>query len=78
MSDVTESRARVANAVRRARSRGADPTRDPDVTRNRQALAEAKIRAFVERAVGEAPPLTEDQVHRLQALFRTAGSSQGR
>ena len=45
-------------------------TRDPEkITRARRDLAAANIESYISRVVAEAPPLTEDQRHRLAALL---------
>jgi hypothetical protein len=42
-----------------------------DVDDLRRQYVEAKIEAYVQRVVAEAPPLTEDQKTRLRSLFST-------
>lgn len=52
--------------------------RTPDTERRTQAsrdLAEAKIADAVKRALATAPPLTNQQIHRLTALLRTSGGA---
>lgn len=45
--------------------------RDSDETRaRRRDLAAAKLVAYVERVVAEAPPLTEEQLDRIALLLR--------
>lgn len=41
----------------------------------RQTLAAAKLEAYVERVVAEAPPLTPEQRDRIAALLRPAGGA---
>lgn len=42
----------------------------------RRDFKEAKIAAYVQRVLAEAPPLTDDQRARLAALFGTAPASE--
>ncbi len=39
----------------------------------RRNLAEAKIAAAIEKALAVAPPLNNQQIHRLTSLLRTGG-----
>lgn len=39
----------------------------------RRALAEAQIHDYVEKILGEAPPLTAEQRERIAALLRAGG-----
>ncbi|NJI61135.1 hypothetical protein HCX50_17045 [Microbacterium oxydans] len=43
--------------------------------KGRRDLAEAKIAAYIERNLAVAPPLTNQQIHRLTALLRTSGGA---
>lgn len=63
---VGSARARVGAL---SRSRPAD---DPEFIDAKRALSEAKITAFVERVLAQAPPLTDEQRTRLAELFRPA------
>jgi hypothetical protein len=42
----------------------------PDLVTARRDLAAAKLEAYVQRVVSEAPPLTSEQRDRLAALLR--------
>jgi len=66
---VVSSRSILGNAVKAARGRGQEPEADPAVLDARRSLAEAKIQAYVRKAVEDAPPLSEDQRSRLRSLF---------
>ncbi len=61
--DVARERARVA-ALSRSRAET-----DPDFIHAKSELAAAKIRAYVDRVVAEAPPLTEAQREAIIAAF---------
>jgi hypothetical protein len=66
-SEVSEAVSRIARAHRRA-------TSHPDgIADARRDLATAKIAAYVERTIAEAPPLTSEQRDRLVALLRAPG-----
>jgi hypothetical protein len=67
--DIGELKMRVMRAEKFARRSG-DRSEVDDL---RRQYVEAKIAAYVERVVAEAPPLTEDQKTRLRSLFSTAG-----
>ena len=47
-----------------------DPERRTEASR---ALAEAKIADCIERNLAAAPPLTNQQVHKLTSLLRSGG-----
>lgn len=48
-------------------------SKDPERIRvARQELAAAKLASYVARVVAEAPPLTEDQKHRIASLLGAA------
>lgn len=47
-----------------------DPEREAVARRN---LAEAKIAESIEKALAVAPPLNNQQIHRLTLLLRTGG-----
>lgn len=68
---VVKARSRVAVEVKKQKREGA-PDPSPGVLDARRALAEEKIREFVERTVASAPPLTPDQRDRLALLLRGA------
>lgn len=63
MSNWTTHRAKVAGL---SRSRKAD---DPELVDARQKLKAARLEDYVARVVAEAPPLTEDQKHRIASLL---------
>lgn len=48
-----------------------DPEREAEGRRN---LAEAKIAEAIERNLAAAPPLNNQQIHRLTSLLRTGGA----
>jgi hypothetical protein len=56
-------------AVIGALSRSRDPD-DPDLVEAKRDLAEAKITAYVEKILAEAPPLNDEQRTRLAELLR--------
>lgn len=61
MSDVLKARGRLGVAARE---------RDPDrITEARRDLAAAKLAAYVQKVVSEAPPLTMEQRHRISQLL---------
>lgn len=64
MSTVLKARSALGVASRR----GAPD----DIRTARRALAAAKLEAYVSRIVAEAPPLTEDQKHRIVSLLGAA------
>lgn len=45
----------------------------PDVLEAGRALKAAKLAAFVEKAVSEAPPLTPEQIDRIAGLLHASG-----
>ncbi|MDZ8200633.1 hypothetical protein RZO50_03860 [Microbacterium sp. SSW1-59] len=47
-----------------------DPEREAS---GRRDLAEAKIAAYIEKALAVAPPLNNQQIHRLTGLLRAGG-----
>lgn len=64
-SDIADLKMKIMRAEKVARRSG-DRTEADDL---RRQDVEAKIEAYVQRVVAEAPPLTEDQKNRLRALF---------
>lgn len=61
---LTQPRARVA-ALSRSRS-----INDPDLVAAKRDLREARLAAYIQRTVDEAPPLTPEQRDRLALLLR--------
>lgn len=62
----------MSSEVLSARARLAVNTRhhpNADRTKDRRDLAAAKIAAYVEKIVAEAPPLTSDQADKIAALL---------
>ena len=68
-TDIADLKMRLMRAEKFARKSG-DRSEVDDL---RRQYVEAKIEAYVQRVVAEAPPLTEDQKNRLRSLFSTAG-----
>jgi hypothetical protein len=68
-TDIADLKMRLMRAEKFARKSG-DRSEVDDL---RRQYVEAKIGAYVQRVVAEAPPLTEDQKTRLRSLFSTAG-----
>lgn len=64
MSEVLKARSAVGVATR-----SGDPDKIADARRD---LAAAKLHAYVEKVVNEAPPLTTEQRTRLTSLFAPA------
>ncbi|MCV7571850.1 hypothetical protein M3F31_005315 [Micrococcus luteus] len=64
MSETLALRGRVASL---SRSRSAT---DPDLVNARRDLAAAKLDAYIQKVVAEAPPLTDEQRDRIAALLR--------
>ena len=64
MSETLALRGRVASL---SRSR---PATDPDLVNARRDLAAAKLDAYIQKVVAEAPPLTDEQRDRIAALLR--------
>lgn len=62
----TKDRATIAAL---SRSRKSD---DPDLIAARQRLKAAKLEEYVARVVAEAPPLTDEQKHRIASLLGAA------
>ncbi|MCV7057273.1 hypothetical protein [Mycolicibacterium gilvum] len=63
-SRALDARNRLASVVRH------HPADQPRINEARAALAEAKLADFIERVLGEAPPLTDEQRVRLTELLR--------
>ncbi|WP_326566042.1 hypothetical protein [Mycobacterium sp. 3-98] len=59
-------RARIAHL---SKTRSAD---DPEIIDEKREFATAKIQAYIERVVAEAPPLTNEQFARLRVLLEPA------
>ncbi|WP_420112336.1 hypothetical protein [Pseudactinotalea sp.] len=68
MSEVLKARSALGNATRRGDDGAAEDAR--------RDLAAAKIAAYVEKVVAEAPPLTAEQRDRLSAII-SAGRACG-
>lgn len=66
---LSQQRSRVGNAAKTHKAQATDDTRR-SLDEARRALAEEKIRAFVEQTVASAPPLTPEQRDRLALLLR--------
>jgi len=64
VSETLALRGRVASL---SRSRSAT---DPDLVNARRDLAAAKLDAYIQKVVAEAPPLTDEQRDRIAALLR--------
>ena len=65
----TEARARVASW---SRDRPAD---DPDLLDARRRLKQLRLAEHVQKAVAEAPALTEEQCREIAALLRGGGAA---
>lgn len=66
-SKVISARSRLGVAARRA---------DPDAIESaRQELAAAKLEAYVEKVVAEAPPLTPEQLDLISAALHGGGGA---
>lgn len=72
MSRVTKARSRLALEVKHSKQAGAvDCATEPQPVQDaRKALAEEKIRQYVEQVVAHAPPLSPAQRDRLAALLQ--------
>lgn len=58
-------------AIEKAQAfRSSDQERRAQASR---ALVEAKLEAYIESVVADAPPLTTQQIHRLTGLLRSGG-----
>lgn len=68
MSTWTHYRAQVATL---SRSRTAD---DPDLIEARRNLRAARLEAHIEKALADAPPLSDQQIERIARLL-TAGAA---
>ena len=66
-SAVLTARSKLGVAARRA-----DPH---EIAEARQALAAAKLEAYIAKVVAEAPPLSPEQCDRLSMLLRPAGGA---
>lgn len=67
LSQWTTQRAKVAAL---SRSRRAD---DSELIEARRNLKAAKLEEYVARVVAQAPPLTDEQAHRIASLLRPYG-----
>lgn len=67
--NVARTRARVAVATRRGDSNA--------LTDARREHAESLLAAYITKVVAKAPPLTEEQRHRIAALLTAAGGGRG-
>lgn len=72
VSTVRTAQSRLANAVKKSNAERSETARAA-VDQARRELAEAKIAAYVDKALAAARPLTDDQRGRLAALLRGAG-----
>lgn len=63
MSTWTHYRAQVSSL---SRSRAAD---DPDLIEARRNLRAARLEAHIEKALADAPPLTDQQLERIARLL---------
>ncbi len=70
---VSQAHLRLANAVKKSRR---DPSARAEVEQARRQLAEAKLAAYIQRVVDEAPPLSADARQRLAALLGSRGARQ--
>ncbi len=70
---VSQAHSRLANAVKKSRR---DPSARAEVEQARRQLAEAKLAAYIQRVVDEAPPLSADARQRLAALLGSRGARQ--
>jgi hypothetical protein len=68
---VNIARSKLANEVKKSKKVGSAASCEP-VRDARRVLAEEKIKAYVEKVVAEAPPLTHEQRDRLALLLRGA------
>jgi hypothetical protein len=68
-TEVLKARSRLATLSRRAV--GASPSQIDDA---RRQLAEAKILDYIEKTLAEAPPMTDEMLTKLSALFRAGGA----
>lgn len=50
-------------------------SKDPEVLEAGRALKAAKLAAYVEKAVSEAPPLTPEQIDRITGILHPAGGA---
>lgn len=61
----------LANTIKKPK-RSSDPSAAASIDEARRVLAEAKIKAYVEKTVASAPELNGDQRQRLSALLGCA------
>lgn len=66
---VAHERARIASLTR---SRTAD---DPELIEARRNLRAASLESHITRILDEAPPLTDEQRHRIAGLLTAGGAS---
>lgn len=71
MSAILHQRAKIGAL---SRSRNQD---DPELVGAKRDLAEAKITAYVEKILAQAPPLNDEQRTRLAELLRPARQGGG-
>lgn len=67
MSTWTKDRAKVASLSR------VRPQTDPELIEARRNLKAAKLEEYVARVVAQAPPLSDEQAHRIASLLRPYG-----
>lgn len=65
--NVIQARSALGNATR-----SGDSDKISDARRD---LAAAKLEAFIEKTIAEAPPLSAEQLDRLAVLLRPAGGA---
>lgn len=65
---VAKARSRVANESKKIKKAGGDPSAEC-VQDAKRVLAEEKLKAFIERVVAEAPPLSAEARQRLALLL---------
>lgn len=65
-----------ARAILATKSRPNVHASPADLDDARRELAVAKLAAYVQKVVEQAPPLTPDQRARISALLRTGGGAQ--
>jgi hypothetical protein len=75
--NVAQAKSRLAVQAKRAKRTG-DVASDERVADARRELAVAKLEAYIEAVVANAPEFSTEQRTRLQALIATAPASPGR
>ncbi len=72
---VTRARSRVALEAKAAKN-NPEPSSHARLSDARRDLAEAKLAAYIQRVVDQAPPLSPEQRDRLAVLLRSGGAQQ--